>query len=785
MLSLRSHLAICGVASLILFATASRSFAGGVLFVDDDAPPSGDGTSWDTAYRFLQDALTDASGGGITEVRVAQGIYKPDRDEANPDGTGDREATFQLINGVAIMGGYAGIGAKDPDARDVELYVTTTSGDLAGNDELYFGNYEENSIHVLSSAGAGDIATIDGLYITGGNADGDFPESTGGGLKIRPSDSVVIQSCTFFRNLASSRGSAIDAREACTSISHSSFIANASDTAVMLVDNCRSVISNCRFDGGGLDDHRALWAIRSTTSVFNSQFKRSKSVDYAVGGVFNQDGDMVLVNCEFFDNVAGAGAGFTNLWWANGAEANATLINCSFSNNRARIEWLGGGAIINGRQSGQPGSATLTISNCVIWGNDAVFAEKGSEGAQIWNREGTIIMNYSCVEGLTGQYGGEGNIGLDPTFVAAGVGNLRLLPGSPSNDAGDNLAVPREVETDLDGLPRFVDDPDAEDVGNGTPPFVDMGAYEYAFVDCNGNGVSDHVDIAQGTATDCNLNGVPDSCDLQSGDSRDVDANGIPDDCQDCNFNLIFDPIDIKQGWSLDCDANSVPDECDPDCNVNGIVDACEIADGLVFDCDNNGIPDECDQALLFQSSSGVLSPIGADTPQVFTIKNPPRAVSEVSFDVTASADLMGMQWLGVSLNGSTIANGFFLNIGQDCPEQPDFTTRFVAAEVFNSLIDGGDAEFTLWGSSGVDSAACNGNSFAIVDIEYLGIDPDDSQPCVLGDLDGDGSVGVSDLLILLANWGRCGDCDDCPADLDGDCSVGVPDLLILLANWG
>ena len=54
-----------------------------------------------------------------------------------------------------------------------------------------------------------------------------------------------------------------------------------------------------------------------------------------------------------------------------------------------------------------------------------------------------------------------------------------------------------------------------------------------------------------------------------------------------------------------------------------------------------------------------------------------------------------------------------------------------------------------------------------------------------LGDLDGDGSVGVNDLLILLGNWGPCGDCNDCPADLDRDCNVGVVDLLILLGNWG
>jgi hypothetical protein len=55
----------------------------------------------------------------------------------------------------------------------------------------------------------------------------------------------------------------------------------------------------------------------------------------------------------------------------------------------------------------------------------------------------------------------------------------------------------------------------------------------------------------------------------------------------------------------------------------------------------------------------------------------------------------------------------------------------------------------------------------------------------LLGDLNGDGTVGAVDLLILLASWGPRGDCTDCPADLNGDYTVGVADLLILLANWG
>jgi len=50
-------------------------------------------------------------------------------------------------------------------------------------------------------------------------------------------------------------------------------------------------------------------------------------------------------------------------------------------------------------------------------------------------------------------------------------------------------------------------------------------------------------------------------------------------------------------------------------------------------------------------------------------------------------------------------------------------------------------------------------------------------------DLNGDGAVNVSDLLILLAGWGPCQAV--CPADVDRDGSVNVWDLLEILSNWG
>ncbi len=46
-------------------------------------------------------------------------------------------------------------------------------------------------------------------------------------------------------------------------------------------------------------------------------------------------------------------------------------------------------------------------------------------------------------------------------------------------------------------------------------------------------------------------------------------------------------------------------------------------------------------------------------------------------------------------------------------------------------------------------------------------------------------SCDLGTMLEMLAAWGRCNDCGTCPADFDGDCSVGILDLLILLGNWG
>ncbi len=58
--------------------------------------------------------------------------------------------------------------------------------------------------------------------------------------------------------------------------------------------------------------------------------------------------------------------------------------------------------------------------------------------------------------------------------------------------------------------------------------------------------------------------------------------------------------------------------------------------------------------------------------------------------------------------------------------------------------------------------------------------------PPATGDVNGDGVVGVIDLLAVLAAWGPCpGDPEPCPADVNDDGAVTVSDLLLVLANWG
>ncbi len=169
-----------------------------IIYVDDDGHGVNDGSSWVDAFVELQSALDVATSND--EIFVAQGTYKPDYDVATDTHTRDRSSTFQLLNDVKILGGFAGYGHTNPNSRAIERFKTVLSGDLSGDDEPGFLNVSENVSSVVTGSGVNNTAILHGFIITGGRG------SFGGGMK-NINGSPKISNCRFIANSVSTKGS--------------------------------------------------------------------------------------------------------------------------------------------------------------------------------------------------------------------------------------------------------------------------------------------------------------------------------------------------------------------------------------------------------------------------------------------------------------------------------------------------------------------------------------------------------------------------------------------------
>jgi len=167
-------------------------------FVDTDATGLNNGSTWTDAFVHLQDALTSATQYG-GDIWVAAGTYYPDRDNTNPTGTGNRSASFDLIDDVGIYGGFTGeeviLVHRIPDPN-----LTILSGALDENN---------NSYHVVSSTANNTFAILDGFAIIKGYADGDSGNDFGGGIYIIGSSSPKIINCSIRDNYAALGGGSL------------------------------------------------------------------------------------------------------------------------------------------------------------------------------------------------------------------------------------------------------------------------------------------------------------------------------------------------------------------------------------------------------------------------------------------------------------------------------------------------------------------------------------------------------------------------------------------------
>ncbi|MCC6661135.1 MAG: right-handed parallel beta-helix repeat-containing protein [Phycisphaerales bacterium] len=467
-----SRLAAAAAALGIAAATGAQN---AVVYVDDDAPPGGDGKSWNTAFRDLQDAIQAAQSLGDAGVHIAQGTYRPDR------GTGARAATFAMecpsvtsTLTVWFQGGFAGILAPNPDLRDPAAFVTALSGDLNGDDAPGFLNRADNSLHVVTMRQQSDHTIslkLDGLTIRGGNAD-TGPDVFGGGVlatgTLMDPPVLAIFACIIRDNEAVAGGGGIHATDGHIDLWRSTIEGNRAAGAgggvsSQTIDGHGSrFLENTAASGGGLSVG-GCW-------LDGSVIAGNRALGGSGGGVAALS-TSVLTSCRITGNSAFQGGGGVS------SGGFTELRHCTITNNTAAT---GGGFEF------QFGWSPGLVDGCVLWNNTAQLGAQGYFQGP-WGR--LDVNRCDVLGGEGGVWAPPGrlswhstNIADNPSFVDIdGIDNNlatwqdndeHLGFASPCIDRGGS-PIGTPLERDLEQNDRVVN------ARGFCQPRPDLGAYEF------------------------------------------------------------------------------------------------------------------------------------------------------------------------------------------------------------------------------------------------------------------------------------------------------------------
>ena len=453
------------------------------FYVDDDAPPGGDGLSWETAFNDLSDALDAAGTTSSPFVRVAGGLYFPGRGTADCDAsfvidhtptqsavTMGLAAALGVPRGIAALGGSGPTGAivpgedgrvqvqsayifrmgggfaglanpADPNLQDPAAFTTVLSADYAQDDSDALFSRNDNGKRVVYVGDGFHFVTVWGLVIEGGFdiAAG----SAGAGMYVDVPRNLSVERCVFRRNTAS--------------------------------------------DGGALSG--GAWQQSFRECRFEDNVAASRG-----GAVFNLNGG-VLTNCRLVGNRAVSGGAIAGYVRTNGCvlvgntavddggagyvPANLTMRNCTVAGNRAGRR--AGGLYVDGVALFDPAAA-----NTILWANTDASGLTAS--AQVSAGQGMPWVERCVVKGAESD---DTVIGENPLFVDeigpdgdlwSGDEDLQLMAGSPAIDRGSGAAIGSDEELSFgplhrQGLITYV----PIDTAGGfrwIGPDVDIGAFE-------------------------------------------------------------------------------------------------------------------------------------------------------------------------------------------------------------------------------------------------------------------------------------------------------------------
>lgn len=329
---------------------------GGILFVDDSAVGSRNGSSWANAFTDLNDALAVAVAGD--DVWVAVGTYAPD-----PTAPFSRTLTFTIPDEVELYGGFAG--TEQSFAERAGLFEQTIlTGDLAGDDFSSTTTNAENSYHVVTVL-AGTTALLDGFRVVAGNANGAAPDDGGAGMRCLEGSHATIMNCTFAGSTSDREGGALRAGvSSVVTIQDCRFELNRvvekpAQGGALFGTKCEFKISGCTFDenSAGHAGHKnnganggaiALLTAKAVVEhcMFRSNFVVAGHSGSGMGGAIYSTASLTLRDSQFVGN---------HVTWYEGrggavrvAAPTATLLveRCGFSSNRVNCTFACGGAIL-------------------------------------------------------------------------------------------------------------------------------------------------------------------------------------------------------------------------------------------------------------------------------------------------------------------------------------------------------------------------------------------------------------------------------------------------------
>jgi hypothetical protein len=450
------------------------TFADGVVIFEDggDAEPFGGAVRMEGGmlevescvfFRNRVDGLATSRGGAIAfangTLRVRGSRFEGN--ERNP-----RDTNFEgypINGGGAIHGMNATLDIRDSIfENNIANHAAAVHGgenvDLSIERCLVRGNRVFSDAIILLESGAMRVVATDVL----GNIAQDFCA----GIKSRNGTSVLIESCRIERNE--------------NAFGRQGVLIALPDTEEVIISN--TIIRNNMTRSLGALTPRELVDIRADRArVFNTRFIGNRGFgSVAIRGFAS---DAVTMNCLFIGH---------QIESSPHDGVTPTVINSTFI----------------GAPEGFADATPTSYTSCVST-YDLVRTSRG--GLAIGSATHSLYPNEIDQPSDAGpgnindmpqflrnpDHGGDGwgDDPLTPDFDESAnddYGDLRLVPGSPAIDAGDNTAVPPNIADldgdgdideptpiDIAGNPRFLDDPDTPDTGLGPAPIVDLGAYEF------------------------------------------------------------------------------------------------------------------------------------------------------------------------------------------------------------------------------------------------------------------------------------------------------------------